>query len=333
MAGKIVTFGENLVRLVPDGCQRFSQANSVHTYYGGDASNVAVGLVHLGVPAAHVTKVPDNPLGHRAIQELRGYGVDTSHILVGGPRMGLYFMEQGHDARPSAITYDRAGSSFACSKRAEYDWDRILDGAWLFHFTGIAAALNDEVASICLDACKKAKEKGVLVSCDINYRSSLWPKEKASRTMTELCRYVDICFAQDAEIRDVFRITTDKTGFEGCEDLCAKMKAAFPMQTVAMTLLETINTDEYRMAGYISDGDKAAETPFAEIPSIDRVGPGDAFVAGALATFAKGGEAQEAVEMALAFSRLKFTVPGDVCLAGWEETKNLALHGGADVKR
>lgn len=337
---KIVTFGENLVRITPDNFLKFSQTNHVHAYYGGDASNVAVGVTALGVPAMHVTKVPDNVIGHKAIEQLRRYGVDTSNILLGGPRMGIYYMEQGYGARPSSIVYDRAGSSFALAKRDEYDWDKILDGSWLFHFTGIAAALGDEVAKTCLDACKAAKKKGVLVSCDLNYRSTLWSKEKAGKTMTEICKYVDICFAQEAEVRDVFGITTgakgmvtDPANIPEYSKMCDALKERFPFKSVVVTLLDTLDTNNYKMSGLISDEEGVFTSDVFDIHAIDRVGPGDAFVAGLLATRARGGSAQEAIDMALAFSRMKFSTPGDVCLSTWEETRSLAVNGSGDVKR
>ncbi len=337
---KIVTFGENLVRITPDNFLKFSQTNHVHAYYGGDASNVAVGCASLGVPAMHVTKVPDNVIGRKAIEQLRRYGVDTSNILLGGPRMGIYYMEQGYGARPSSIVYDRAGSSFALAKREEYDWDKILDGAWLFHFTGIAAALGDEVAATCLDACKAAKKKGILVSCDLNYRSTLWSKEKAGRTMSEICKYVDICFAQEAEVREVFGIptntknlVTDPENIPAYAAMCDKVKERFPFKSVVVTLLDTIDTNHYKMSGLISDEEGVFTSDVFDILAVDRVGPGDAFVAGLLATRAKGGNAQEAIDMALAFSRMKFSTPGDVCLSTWEETKSLVEHGSGDVKR
>ena len=193
MAKKVITFGEIMLRLAPEGYYRFVQANSFGATYGGGEANVAVSLANYGMDAAFVTKLPKHEIGQAAVNELRKYGVDTKDIARGGDRVGIYFLEKGASQRPSKVIYDRAHSAISEASPEDFDWAKIFEGADWFHFTGITPALNDTVAGICLEACKKAKELGLTVSCDLNYRNKLWSKAKAGEVMGELCKYVDVC--------------------------------------------------------------------------------------------------------------------------------------------
>ena len=183
MAKKVITFGEIMLRLAPEGYYRFVQADTFGATYGGGEANVAVSLANYGFDAKFVTKLPAHEIGQAAVNSLRKYGVDTSYITRGGDRVGIYFLEKGASQRPSKVIYDRAGSSIATATKEDFNWKEIFDGAEWFHFTGITPALNDEVAAICLEACKAAKENGVTISCDLNYRNKLWSKEKAGEVM------------------------------------------------------------------------------------------------------------------------------------------------------
>ena len=185
MSKKVITFGEIMLRLAPEGYYRFVQADTFGATYGGGEANVAVSLANYGFDAKFVTKLPKHEIGQAAVNSLRKYGVDTSYIARGGDRVGIYFLEKGASQRPSKVIYDRAGSSIATASTADFNWKEIFDGAEWFHFTGITPALNDEVAAICLEACKAAKEAGVMISCDLNYRNKLWSKEKAGQVMGE----------------------------------------------------------------------------------------------------------------------------------------------------
>ena len=189
MAKRVITFGEIMLRLAPEGYYRFVQADTFGATYGGGEANVAVSLANYGFDAAFVTKLPKHEIGQAAINSLRKYGVDTTEIARGGDRVGIYFLEKGASQRPSKVIYDRAGSSIATAKSSDFDWKHIFDGADWFHFTGITPALNDEVAAICLEACKAAKDAGLTISCDLNYRNKLWSKEKAGQVMGEICKY------------------------------------------------------------------------------------------------------------------------------------------------
>ena len=211
MAKKVITFGEIMLRLAPEGYYRFVQADTFGATYGGGEANVAVSLANYGFDAKFVTKLPKHEIGQAAINSLRKYGVDTTDIVRGGDRVGIYFLEKGASQRPSKVIYDRAGSSIATASREDFDWKNIFDGAEWFHFTGITPALNDEVAAICLDACKAAKEAGLTISCDLNYRNKLWSKEKAGQVMGEICKYVDVCIANEEDAADVFGIKAANT--------------------------------------------------------------------------------------------------------------------------
>lgn len=189
---KILTFGEIMMRLNPEGYLRFVQATKFEATYAGGEANVAVSLANYGEDVAYLTKLPDNDLGQCAINELRRFGVSTDKIVRGGPRLGIYFCEKGASQRGSKVLYDRAGSSIALAKREDFHWDSIFEGCEWFHFTGITPALGGELPEICLDALKAAKAKGITVSCDLNYRGKLWSRQKAGEVMATLMPYVDV---------------------------------------------------------------------------------------------------------------------------------------------
>ena len=211
MSKKIVTFGEIMLRLAPEGYYRFVQADTYGATYGGGEANVAVSLANYGLDAAFVTKLPTHEIGQAGVNSLRRFGVDTSLITTGGDRVGIYFLEQGASQRPSKVIYDRAGSSIATATTKDFDWNKIFVGVDWFHFTGITPALGDNVAEICLEACKAAKERNITISCDLNYRNKLWSKEKAGKVMGELCHYVDVVIANEEDASDVFGIKAANT--------------------------------------------------------------------------------------------------------------------------
>ena len=211
MAKKVITFGEIMLRLAPEGYYRFVQASSYEAAFGGGEANVAVSLANYGMETAFVTKLPTHEIGQAAVNSLRQFGVDTTGITRGGERVGIYFLEKGASQRPSKVIYDRAGSAIVTATAADFNWEDIFAGADWFHFTGITPALGDNVAEICLEACKAAKEKGIIISCDLNYRNKLWSKEKAKKVMGELCSYVDVCISNEEDANDVFGIKSEGT--------------------------------------------------------------------------------------------------------------------------
>ena len=206
MAKRIVTFGEIMLRLAPEGYLRFFQNDTMQATFGGGEANVAVSLANYGMDASFVTKLPGHAIGQGAINSLRALGVDTKDVVRGGDRVGIYFLEKGASQRGSVCIYDRAHSAIQEASREDFDWDKIFEGADWFHFTGITPALGENLVEICLDACKAAKAKGIKISCDLNYRGKLWTRAQAREAMTKLCEYVDVCISNEEDAKDVFGI-------------------------------------------------------------------------------------------------------------------------------
>ncbi len=331
MAKKTVTFGEIMLRLAPEGYYRFVQAESYGATYGGGEANVSVSLANYGLESSFVTKLPAHEIGQAGVNSLRKFGVDTSHIVRGGSRVGIYFLEKGASQRPSKVIYDRAGSSIAEAVKADFNWDEIFEGADWFHFTGITPALGDNVAEICLEACKKAKEKGITVSCDLNYRNKLWSKEKAGEVMGELCKYVDVCIANEEDAGDVFGIkaadtdvTSGKVNHEGYKDVAKQLADRFGFKKVAITLRESISANDNNWAAMLyTDGEYYFSKKYT-MHIVDRVGGGDSFGAGLIYACLNDMGAQDTIEFAVAASCLKHSIEGDFNQVSVDEVKKLA---------
>ncbi len=316
---RVVTFGEILLRLQPFGYKRLSQADSYEATYGGAEANVAAALAAMGENAAVVTKLPLNEIGQNAINALRKVGVDTSLIVRGGERTGLYYCEKGASQRPSKVVYDRAGSAISLARRNEFDWKKIFDGANWFHFTGITPALSDELAEICLDAAKNAKKLGLTVSCDPNYRAKLWSKDKASRVLMNLMPFVDVCITNVPQVSDVFGTTADNE-----RELADKLIAKFGFKTVAFTRRESFSASDNDYSGALYTADGFAESRTYSMRIVDRVGGGDAFAAGLIYAMTHGYDLQKAVDFAVAAAVLKHSIEGDVAYITVDEIEQLA---------
>ncbi len=328
---RIVTFGEIMLRLAPEGYYRFAQADSYGATYGGGEANVAVSLANYGMDAAFVTKLPAHDIGQAGINALRKYGVDTSYIARGGNRVGIYFLEKGASQRPSKVIYDRAGSSIAEATTADFDWNKIFKGADWFHFTGITPALGDNVAAICLEACKKAKEFGLSVSCDLNYRKKLWSREKAGKVMGELMPYVDVCIANEEDAGDVFGIkaeNTDITGgkidHEGYKSVAKQLADRFGFKKVAITLRSSISANDNDWAAMLYDGNEYYFSRSYRMHIVDRVGGGDSFGGGLIYASLMGMDPQATIEFAVAASCLKHSIEGDFNMVSVAEVESLA---------
>ena len=328
-----VTFGEIMMRLNPEGFYRLLQANKFEVSYSGAEANVAVSLANFGVGASYVTKLPANDLGRGAVNELRRYGVDTGRIVTGGSRIGVYYVERGASQRPSKVIYDRACSAIAKAVPEDFDWDDILKDADWFHFTGITPALGGKLPDICLEACKAAKEKGVTVSCDLNYRKNLWSRERAGEVMATLMPYVNVCIANEEDAADVFGIRaagtdidTGQLSREGYEKVACQLAERFGFQKVAITLRGSISASENDWGGMIYDAHdaKACFSPTYHIMIVDRVGGGDAFAAGLIYGLMNKYPYQDAVNFAAAASCLKHSIEHDFNLTTVEEIARLA---------
>lgn len=333
---RVITFGEIMLRLAPEGYYRFVQTDSYGATYGGGEANVAVSLENYGFDAAFVTKLPAHDIGQAGINALRRYGVDTSLITRGGDRVGIYFLEKGASQRPSKVIYDRAGSAIATATTADFDWDKIFDGADWFHFTGITPALGDNVAAICLEAVKAAKARGITVSCDLNYRKKLWTKQKAGEVMGELCRYVDVCIANEEDAADVFGISAADTdvskgevNHEGYKDVARQLMERFGFQYVAITLRSSISANDNDWAAMLFDGKDYYFSKQYHMHIVDRVGGGDSFGGGLIYALLSGFDAQKTIEFAVAASCLKHTIEGDFNQVTADEVLRLAGGDGS----
>ncbi len=333
---KVITFGELMLRLAPEGYNRFLQADTFGATFGGGEANVAVSLANYGMEAAFVTKLPTHEIGQMAINSLRKYGVKTDCIARGGDRVGIYYLEKGASQRPSKVIYDRAHSAISEATAADFDWKSIFDGADWFHFTGITPALGDNVAAICLEACKAAKANGVRISCDLNYRKKLWSREKAGEVMATLMPYVDLCIANEEDASDVFGIkakntdvTKGEVNHEGYKDVARELKARFGFSYVAITLRSSISANDNDWAAMLYDGNDFYFSKSYRIHIVDRVGGGDSFGGGLIYALLSGYKPQAAIEFAVAASCLKHTVEGDYNLVSVAEVTALAGGDGS----
>ena len=332
---KVVTFGEIMLRLAPEGYLRFTQADKFGVVYGGGEANVSVSLANYGLDSAFVTKLPAHEIGQSAINALRRYGVDTSMVVRGGDRVGIYFNEKGASQRPSKVIYDRAGSSIAMAKPEDFDWAKIFEGVDWFHFTGITPALGQNVADICLDACKAAKAAGVKISCDLNFRKKLWSREQAQKTMSELCKYVDVCISNEEDAHDVFGIDAENTDIaggklnhEGYKSVARQLAEKFGFEKVAITLRSSISANDNDWAALLYDGKDYCFSKSYHMHIVDRVGGGDSFGGGLIYSCLMGYSTQDAVEFAVAASCLKHSIEGDFNAVSVAEVQALAGGNG-----
>lgn len=331
MGKKIVTFGEIMIRLNPMGYTRFVQAPALEVSYAGGEANVAASLANFGLDVAYVSKVPAHEVGQSAVNAMRQYGVDTSHIVRGGERLGIYFAEKGASQRPSKVIYDRAGSSISMARKEEFDWEKIFCGADWFHFTGITPALGGELPDICLMACKAARNLGLTVSCDLNYRKKLWSRQEAGGVMEKLMPYVDVCIANEEDAKDVFGIEAENTNVEqgnlnrnGYISVARQLEQRFGFKRVAITLRESLTASDNNWGAMLYYGGSAYFSPTYRIHIVDRVGGGDSFSAGLIYALLDEKSPQEAVNFAAAASCLKHTIEHDINLVSVEEVESLA---------
>ncbi len=328
---KAVTFGELMLRLAPEGYLRFVQSDKYEATFGGAEANVAVSLANYGIDAQFVTKLPAHEIGQAAVNSIRKFGVNTSKIVRGGDRVGIYYCEKGASQRPSKVVYDRAYSSIATAKKEDFDWNAIFEDVEWFHFTGITPALSDETAEICLEACKAAKAKGIMISCDLNFRKKLWTKEKAGQVMSTLCEYIDVCIANEEDAKDVFGIEADgsditggKLDREGYISVAKKLTERFGFKAVAITLRESKSANDNDWSGMLYTDGQAHFSKKYSMHIVDRVGGGDSFGGGLIYSMMNGFDPQQAIEFAVAASCLKHSVEGDYNLVSVSEVMNLA---------
>lgn len=328
---RVVTFGELMLRLSPPGHERFLQSPRFEASFGGGEANVAVGLARLGVSSSFVTRLPANAIGDAAMGELARYGVDTSFVTRGGSRMGVYYCEKGASQRASKVIYDRSGSAIAEASPSDFDWGAIFAGAEAFHFTGITPALSDSAAAACLDAAKAAKARGLSVSCDLNYRKNLWSAERAGRVMRGLMPFVDVLIGNEEDAEKVFGIRAEGSDVgsgelsrPGYEAVARKLAAEFGFKAVAITLRKSHSASDNGWGGMLFEDGRAHFSREYELHIVDRVGGGDSFAAGLIASRLARRDPQSSIEFAVAASALKHSIEGDFNLATKDEIEALA---------
>ena len=336
--GKVVTFGEIMLRLSPQGFLRFSQANNFDVVYGGGESNVAVSLANFGVDVDFITRLPKNDIGACAMMEMRKRGVGVDKIIYGGDRLGIYFLETGAVSRGSKVVYDRAHSAIAEIKLGMIDWDTVFDGVEWFHWTGITPAISEGAAEVCLEAVKAASAKGITIYTDLNYRAKLWTycdDLHREKVMTELTSYCDVILGNEEDAEKHFGIHPEgldvhKHGHnvkaEAFLSVCTQMMEKFPRaKKVITTLRGSISASHNTWAGVLYDGKKMYETRQYQITDIvDRVGGGDSFMGGLIYGLLKYPEDdQNALDFAVAASCLKHTIKGDANLVTVPEVEKL----------
>jgi 2-dehydro-3-deoxygluconokinase len=340
MNNKIITFGEIMLRLATPEHQRFTQVTSFCASFGGGEANVAVSLANYGLSAEFVTRLPQNDLGQSVLMELRKHNVGTSHILMGGERLGIYFLETGSVSRPSKVIYDRAHSSIAEIKPGMVDWESVFKEATWFHWTGITPAISEGAAAVCREAIKIAVKKGITVSCDLNFRKNLWKWGKsASEVMPDLVKGCDIILGNEEDAEKVFGIKPENSDFakgeikaSGYESVCEKLKKQFPKaRKIIITLRGSINADHNSWSGILYDGGKLFEAPVYQITHIvDRVGGGDSFMGGLIyGLLTYPGDDQKTLNFAVAASCLKHTIHGDFNLVSVSEVEQLLKGDGS----
>ena len=312
---RVVTFGEIMLRLAPNGYYRFFQDDQLQATFGGGEANVAVSLANYGIDASYVTKLPKHAIGQAAINSLRSFGVDTKDIVRGGDRIGIYYLEKGASQRGSVCIYDRAHSAIQEADPKEFNWEEILKGADWFHFTGITPALGPNMVEACKQACMAAKKLGVKVSCDLNYRGKLWTRDQAREAMSELCKYVDVCISNEEDAKDVFGIEAENTDIysgklnhEGYKSVAKQLKDKFGFEKVAITLRTSISASDNDWAGMLFDGKDYCFSKSYHLHIVDRVGGGDSFGAGLIYALLKNYETQKAIDFAVAASALKHSI-------------------------
>lgn len=333
---KIVTMGEIMLRLSTLNNERFVQSSNFDVVYGGGEANVAVSLANYGHEAYFVSKLPDNPIGDSAINSLRKFGVKTNYIVRGGERIGIYFLETGASIRPSKIIYDRANSAISRAEENDFCFNEIMKDKDWFHFSGITPAISDEAAQLTLNACKAAKENGLIVSVDLNYRKKLWTSEKAISVMVPLMKYVDVCIGNEEDAKlclgfkpksDVEKGITDANGYY---EIFKQMKDQFDFKYIVSSLRESYSATYNGWKALIYNGTEFYESRKYDInPIVDRVGGGDAFSAGIIHGLLCKNNQQEALEFAVAASALKHTIHGDFNYATIDEIENL-LNGNTN---
>lgn len=334
---RVLTFGELLLRLSAPGYTKLFQKDNLDATFCGGEANVSVSLANFGIESSFLTKLPDNEVGRAAMNSLRYFGVDTSRCVMGDGRMGLYYLEKGASQRPSKVIYDRKYSAISLAKPEEFDWEQIFHDIDWFHWTGINPALSENMIQICRQACRVAKDKGITISCDLNYRKNLWSPEKAQQVMPELMKYVDVCIANEEDAEKVLGIKPQENDIEagklnkkGYIAVADEIAQKYGCQYVAVTLRESYSASRNGWSALLYDAARK-EAHFSQkydIQIVDRVGGGDSFTAGVIYGLIIRKDNKSVVEFATAASCLKHTIEGDFNRITVRDVETLLENGG-----
>ncbi|WP_235298848.1 sugar kinase [Portibacter marinus] len=331
----VVTFGEIMLRLTPPGWKRFSQASEFDVVYGGGESNVAVSLANYGIPTQFVTRLPNNDIGDCALMEMRKRGVGTDHVLRGGERLGIYFLEMGAVSRGSKVVYDRAHSAMSSIEPGMVNWEKVFRDASWFHWTGITPAISQGAAEACLEAIRMANKMGVMVSTDLNYRKNLWNYGKApDQVMPDLVEGCDVILGNEEDAEKHFDIHPegvdvthgDTVDAKAYISVCRQLMEKFPRcKKVIVTLRGSISASHNSWSGVLYNGEELLETNTYQVTHIvDRVGGGDSFMGGLIYGLLNyRNDDQKALDFAVAASCLKHTIYGDANLVTVDEVEKL----------
>lgn len=333
---KVLAFGDYLVHFSPPGYQRFAQATMMDMTFTGAEANVCAALSYRGIPTEFVTSLPDNALARRGVSFLRGLGIGVDHIRYGGRRMGLYFLEKGASVRSSEVIYDREHTSFCESSATDYDWKVIFEDVGVFYLTGITPMLSTSLGECCRTALQIAKEKGVLVFFDLNYRSRLGTVEMFRDLLLNIARYVDVLIINEEHAKMLFDLQSNFGEEESqarLTDLTKKVQECTGIPTVAMPVRRTLSASDTRIYAGLLREDGMAMSDSYRIHVVDRVGGGDAFSAGLLEAWLKGYSMSDTVNFAIASSALKHTVESDINFSTTDEAWALVKGKSGDVRR
>ena len=333
---KVLSFGEILLRLASPGYTKLFQKDSLDATFCGGEANVAVSLANYGVQSEFLTVVPNNAVGYASLNSLRYFGVNIEKSFFKNGRMGLYYLEKGASQRPSKVIYDRAFSAIALADPSDFDWDSLFDGVTWFHWTGINPALSDNMIQICEQGCRKAKEKGITISCDLNYRKNLWSPEKAQKIMSSLIQYVDVCIANEEDADKVLGIKAPNNNVElgqlnksGYEYVAKEICNRFGCKKVAITLRESINASHNGWSGMLYDRSGTVNySAHYDVDIVDRMGGGDSFTGAIIYSLITGKSDKSAIEFAVAASCLKQSIEGDYNRVTVNDVENLVNNGG-----
>lgn len=333
---KFVGFGEIMVRLSPEGYLRFPQIDRININYTGAEANMCVALSYMGIDTEFVTKLPDNDIADCALRQMAMYSVDTSHVVRGGERIGVYYLERGASQRPSKIIYDRKHSAISEAEPEDFNWDEILKDADWFHFTGITVALSNKMQEICKQACIAARKHGVKISCDLNYRKKLWSTDEAQSAMRPLMQYVDICIGNEEDSEKVLGVKADDTdvvagklSIAGYSALAKTLIDTYGFEAVGFTLRESISASVNNWSAMLYKDDKAYLSKKYTMQIVDRVGGGDSFASGLIYAFLNNFDNQKAIEFATGASCLKHSIEFDFNLSSVNEVMNLISGDGS----